>query len=486
MKQTLSFLIISLYMLFPNVSLSQNNIQKYIENLKKDTLFVNSATAIMVMDAKGKTIASWNPDMPLLTASTMKTITTGVALKVLGHDFQFKTKIAHTGFIENGVLYGDLYIVGGADPTLASKDTLGTPADTLFMEWTAALEQKGIKRINGNIVADDRYFEHEIVPVSWAWSNLGPSYGSGTSGLSFAENLQDFTFIPGINLGDDVVMKNVFPEIPGMEYNNKLLTSGSITRNRSSFYTSDLTKEALFKGTLPAGKDSVLITVSNKFPHLSCAYEFKKYLDNKGIYSKQEILDAKEFNSAGEYELTIIHETLSAPLYKIVNVTNRISNNFYAETLLKAIGKKVTGVGSYDSATVAVKRVLQEMDVNTKGLTQEDGSGLSRQNYVSPRFFCNYYSAMEKTDVFPYFFNSLAVPGGPGTLENVLRGEDDKHKKKIHAKSGSLANVRCYAGYVETKRGELLYFAILSNNFAARTAQMQVGIEGFLNELTKY
>jgi D-alanyl-D-alanine carboxypeptidase len=102
MKHSLSFLIISLYMLFPNVSLSQNNIQKYIENLKKDTLFVNSATAIMVMDAKGKTIASWNPDMPLLTASTMKTITTGVALKVLGHDFQFKTKIAHTGFIENG------------------------------------------------------------------------------------------------------------------------------------------------------------------------------------------------------------------------------------------------------------------------------------------------------------------------------------------------------------------------------------------------
>jgi len=487
MKQIVSLLLFLTTIFTPSILLSQNNnIQKYIETLKQDTLFTNSVTAIMVKDSKGNTVASWNPYMPLLTASTMKTITTGVALKVLGPNFQFETKIGHTGFIENGVLYGNLYIIGGGDPTLGSIDTLGIPVDTLFMNWTTAIKDAGIIRINGNIVADDRFFEHEIVPSSWSWSNLGPYYGSGPCGLSFNENLQFFTFIPGINIGDNVILKHLYPVVPNMEYKNLLLTGGNRTGDRSSYYASDISKTSLFTGSIAAGADSTLVTVSNKFPQLSCAAEFQKYLTTQGIYSNPEILDAKEFNAPAQEQMTILTKTLSAPLYSIVNVTNRISNNFYAETLLKMIGKKLTGTGSYDSALVALTRTLKDIGVNTKGHTQEDGSGLSRQNYVSPNFFCNYYSAMSKTDVFKYFFNSLAIPGHPGTLENVLQKEKSKFKEKIHAKSGSLSNVRCYAGYVEQKNGEFLFFAILSNNYAAKTSQMQVGIEGFLNELTKY
>ena len=58
-------------------------------------------------------------------------------------------------------------------------------------------------------------------------------------------------------------------------------------------------------------------------------------------------------------------------------------------------------------------------------------------------------------------------------------------KSRLHAKSGSLSNVKCYAGYVERQDGGMYYFAILTNNYSARTAQMQVGIEGFMKELLK-
>jgi D-alanyl-D-alanine carboxypeptidase/D-alanyl-D-alanine-endopeptidase (penicillin-binding protein 4) len=151
------------------------------------------------------------------------------------------------------------------------------------------------------------------------------------------------------------------------------------------------------------------------------------------------------------------------------------------------IGKKVTGTASYDSAAVAAKRVLKEIGVPLTGYTQEDGSGLSRQNYVSPQFFCNFYSAMTMTPVFESFFTSLPFPGQEGTtFENVLKEEKQSKKEAIHAKSGSLANVRCYAGYVEKRGGRHLYFAILSNNFSARTSEMQVGIEEFMKELIKY
>jgi len=487
MKQILRFLLILITFLSPfSLSSQSNNIQNYIGKLKKDTLFTDAVVGIMVMDSRGKSVASWNPDMPLLTASTMKTITTGVALNLLGADFRFSTKIGYSGEIRNGVLYGDLYIVGGGDPTLGSSDTLAIPVENLFLQWRDAIAAAGIRRINGHIVADDRFFEPEIVPESWSWSNLGPAYGSGVSGLSFYENLQKFKFIPGINPGDRVSLMGVYPEIPGMEYRNELTTGDVKSGNRSSYYISDLAKISQIKGTLAAGSDSISITFSNKFPHLSCAWEFRQYLLKSGIISDSKIKDAREFNSLQPYQLTIVAETLSPALSSIVNVTNRISNNFYAETLLKMIGKRATGVGSYDSARVALRRELDGMGIKKRGFTQSDGSGLSRQNYVSARFFCNYFSKMRESSSFTTFFNSLPQPGGPGTLKSVLANEQNEKKTRIHAKSGSLGNVRCYAGYVERDNGELIYFAILANNFSARTAQMQIGIEGFMRELINY
>ncbi|MDP3451908.1 MAG: D-alanyl-D-alanine carboxypeptidase/D-alanyl-D-alanine-endopeptidase [Bacteroidales bacterium] len=487
MKQILSFLIILSALFCPQSLTSQhNNIQRYVNRLQSDTLFTDAVVGIMVMDSKGRTVASWNPDMPLLTASTMKTISTGIALKVLGRDFRFSTKLGYKGYIQNGVLYGDLYIIGGADPTLGSRDTLAIPIEELFKEWREAITGAGIRRINGSVVADDRFFEHEIVPTGWAWSNLGPSYGSGTSGLSFSENLQYFSFIPGINEGDKVTMNNLFPKIPGMEYRVGITTSGKNRGNRTSYYVSDLSKVGYFKGTISQSLEPASVTVSNKFPHLSCAAEFRDYLSENGIYSDPEIVCARERDMDKYENIFIFHETFSPSITSIVNVTNRISNNFYAETLLKMIGKMVTGSGSYDSSRVAVVREMSALGVKTKGFSQNDGSGLSRQNYVSARFFCNYFRQMENSEIFDIFFNSLPQPGGAGTLKSVLSSVKPIDKERIHAKSGSLANVRCYAGYVRRKNGELMTFAILTNNFSARTAQMQVGIEGFMEELIKY
>ncbi len=271
-----------------------------------------------------------------------------------------------------------------------------------------------------------------------------------------------------------------------MIFRNNLTTGEAKSGNRVSYYVSDLAKVGLLRGSVALGQDSVTVLLSNKFLHLDCDWEFRSFLYKNGILSNPEILDAKEINTPDQDKITIIHVTKSEPLEKIVNVTNRISNNFYAETLLKTIGKMVTGVGSYDSARVSLVKELEKLGVKRKGFTQSDGSGLSRQNYVSARFFCNYFKAMESSSEFNTFFNSLPQPGGPGTLKTVLPKVDQSRKNRLHAKSGSLANVRCYAGYVQRASGELIHFAILVNNYSAKTTQMQVGIEGFMNELLNY
>ncbi len=466
---------------------AQKSIRTYIENLKKDTLFNTAVVGIMVMDEKGKEVASWNPDMPLLTASTMKTISTGLALKVLGPDFRYKTKIGYTGNIENGILKGDLYIVGGGDPTLGSRDTVAYPIDSIFGIWMDAVKLAGITRIEGNIIGDDRYFENEIVPGGWAVSNLGPYYGSGTSGLSFMENLQEFTFKSGDKIGDPAKFVSVWPLVPGLRIDNKIRTGAPGSRAQTSLRLTEIERVVRYSGSIPFGDKPVVLTGSCKFPAVACAEEFRKFLERGGVRSNPLSYDTHSYQaSASQENITIIGETLSPALSSIANVTNRISNNFYAETLFKTLGKVLTGSGSYDSSAVAVRRLLSSMGLPYRGFMQDDGSGLSRQNYVSARFFCNYFSKLkEKNDNFEVFFNSLPQPGGPGTLENVIKDATPEQKRRLHAKSGSLSNVRCYAGYAEKADGGMYYFAILTNNFQARTAQLQPKIEGFMKELVK-
>jgi D-alanyl-D-alanine carboxypeptidase/D-alanyl-D-alanine-endopeptidase (penicillin-binding protein 4) len=481
-------LILALMVLFSTNTINAQGhyVKKYIETLKKDTLFTNAVIGIMVMDSKGHTVASWNPDMPLLTASTMKTISTGLILKTLGPDYRFTTRLGHSGYISGGVLYGDLYIIGGADPTLGSKDTVATPIEKVFEMWYDFLNRAGIKRINGSIVADDRFFEEENIHPSWSWSNLGPSFGSGTSGLSFCENSQYFKLIPGINPGDDVAISSVYPEVPDMMYRNRMTTSVPEKDEGCDYYISAMERVGEFRGTLPAGKDSVIVQVSNKFGPLACAMEFRKYLEKRGVLSTREIRYAPDMYEATPQDLLqVIGETVSPPLISIINVTNRISNNFYAETFFKMLGKTLTGTGSYDSARVAARRVLQDMGLSLRGYRQDDGSGLSRQNYVSTRFFCNFFFKMKEIDTFEEYFASFPQPGGPGTLQTVLKEVDPTKKTKIHAKSGSLSGVRCYAGYVERENGELWTFAILTNNYSVRTSSMQPGVEGFLKSMLK-
>ncbi len=465
----------------------RGNPQRFIDNeLKTDSLFMNAIAGICAVDKNDNVIAQWNPDFPMLTASTLKTVTTGLGLVYLGPDFRYSTRIAYTGEIKDSVLTGNLYIVGGGDPTLGSRDTVAFSIDSIFGVWTNAVKNCGIKRIDGNIVADDSYFTREQMPDTWSWGNFGAYYGSTASGLSFCENVQYFTLKPGKMKGDTAIVKAVYPYVPGLEIVNEVTTAEAGSGDRSSYYVQDISLKSRYSGTVPIGRDSVTSYNSSRFPHLSCGYYFREYLLKNGIESRPEILDIKYNPVPGDTAPIFIAETYSPELWEIVNVTNRISNNFYAETILKTIGKKMTGTGSYDSSLVAVNRLLKDMGVNVKGFTISDGSGLSRQNYVSPKFFCNYYKMMSENGIFVKFFESLPYPGGNGTLKNVLKNEDKAIKERIHAKSGSLSGVRCYAGYVEGgRKSGLIKFAILINNYSVPVSKIQPKIEQFMLELAK-
>lgn len=495
MKKSLLIAIL----LIPMMSFAQSNrAQNYINNsMKTDPNLQDAIVGILAVDKNDNVIASWNPDMPMLTASTMKTITTGLGYRVLGPDFRFSTRIAYDGKIADGVLNGNLYIVGGADPTLASKDTIAFPIDSIFGIWAQAVKDAGIQRINGKIIGDDRIYDDENIPDSWTYGNAGYDYGSGTTGLNFCENLSYFRVAPGVCEGDQLEIESLYAVAPEVIILTDETTTGAPkSGDRTVYYASDLAPFAKFAGSYPIDRPADTVGYSNKHPQSTCAWEFAKFLKGSGVSSKGSISIEEydnNFAPTAQEDLTYIAETFSPELRRIVKVTNTISNNFFAETIYKmvgktliekAAGKPVYGI-TYGMADRAINKYFEENGVSTAGYTQDDGSGLSRENYVSPRFFCRFYKFMQSCPDFQEYFDSFPGPGRPGTLKGVLAKADPKIKATIHAKSGSLSSVRCYAGYVDSKRG-MIRFAILTNNYSCYTSTVQPKIEGFMEELAKY
>jgi D-alanyl-D-alanine carboxypeptidase (penicillin-binding protein 4) len=328
MKTIILTTIQILFIIFPIISFSQqknNSAQIYIDTkLKTDTLFTNSITAIYAIDKNGKTIAEWNSNYNLIPASTLKTITTGIALSYLGTDYKYETKIGITGKIKDSTLIGDLYIIGGGDPTLGSKDTIATPIDTVFTMWRDAICRLGIKSISGSIIVDDSWFVREQMPDSWTWDDFGTYYGCAASGLSFCENIQYHTLIPGANVGDTASIVNIYPVIPDFTIDNEVITSKIGSTNTSYYYTQDLAPIGKYIGNIPINAKYKTVENSNKFPHLSCGHHFKEFLNNNGVSVCNKIIDYETLNFKDSLEKPrIIITTYSPELIRIVEVTNK-------------------------------------------------------------------------------------------------------------------------------------------------------------------
>lgn len=454
--------------------------QQYIDNvISKNPEFKNAVFAIRAIDGKGKVIACKNPNFPLLTASNMKTISTGIGLLCLGENFRFKTQIAYSGSIKAGVLHGNLHIIGGGDPTLGSADSVAFKTDSIFGIWADALKILSINKIEGNIVVDDSYFEREDVPSSWSWGNLGYDYGSAANGLTFNENVINVKAIPAKKVGGKAKIIIDYPTIPNFKYINDLTTGEAKSGDKSSFFVSDLSKVGKFTGTIPIDRDTVKLLISNKFPYLSCGAAFKDFLLLQGIKVGGEIIPIEKLRGKAP-KLTPLTESYSPELWKIVEVCNHISNNLYAETIFKSVAKEMTGTGSREAATEYFLKKMKEMGVDTTGYTQDDGSGLSRENYVSPEFFCNFFSMMAEQPVFEKYFQSMPYPG-VGTFKNVLKDKPAKYASRVHAKSGSLNCVKTYSGYVlGGKKTGLIKFSILVNNYSCPTSKIQKHLEEFM------
>ena len=451
------------------------SLQQTIETIISDPALAEATIGICAKTGDGSILADIESDNMIMPASNMKLISTGTALHHLGPGHQYITKIGYDGNLEKGVLKGNLYIIGCGDPTTGSKDSIATAQTQLFAQWEKIIRDAGIRRIEGYIIGDGRYFDGMAEHPSWQWSDIGTYYGSGPTGLMFYENTQSFRVSAGKNIGDPVNISASFPEAPWMEFRYNCTTGKAGTGDQLYMYASDLSPVAEIRGTFGVDRAAKRLDCTNKFPEYTLASYFSDYLQSKGIYSDgpADFRLCTGTESLKTEKVTIIDSTLSPSLKRIIFETNHQSNNLYAETLAKTLGKTITGSACYDSTYVAIDSVLKELGVDTSyGIKMADGSGLSRKNYVSPDFFCRFLTAMMSSPYFEDYIHTLPSPGSNGTLSANMKNSSAEVKARIKVKSGSMEGVRCYSGYIIPQEGckdETIVFSLMVNNCTAPT-----------------
>ena len=460
-------------------------LQKTITQIASRNPALSGATVgVSVRDMDGREIAGLNSGQRMIPASNMKLVSTGTALHSLGADYTFKTAIGYTGEIKDGVLHGDVYVIGGGDPTLGApeKDFGRTP----FSQWLGILLKAGIRSVDGRIIGDSRLWEGYLEFGDWTYEDVGTYYGTGSGALSFYKNTIDLQVAAAAE-GEPVQAAQAYPETPWMHNANTAFTGPAGTGNSLYLYTTDLAPYAELRGTFATDRNPKTEHFANKFGALTCAYYFCRYLKSNGVEVTGGAADidrggrirGTDFvpaEKAGDPE--VIGHTESAPLRDIVRKTNLDSDNFYAEALFRTMAEETSGVAVYDSAKVAECAVLRRLGLDPGIVSIVDGSGLSRRNGLSPSFLTRYLCAMASSPAFPAFLESLPMPG-EGTLEVLFR--DKPEMKRCRLKSGSMEGVLCYSGYILDDGGTpLATVSVLVNGATAKTAQVRRALEGIL------
>ena len=184
--------------------------QQRVESALAIPVAQKSFVGVLIVDAAtGKTLYELNADRYFTPASNTKLFTTTLAMSTLGPDYRFRTTIETHGTLDSaGRLRGDLTLVGRGDPDFSNrripydaKNPIDGPSDKPLGELVDAIVAKGVKEIDGDIIADDTYFPYEPFPEGWAVGDMPFDYGAAVSAICFDDNGLDVKVNPGDHVG---------------------------------------------------------------------------------------------------------------------------------------------------------------------------------------------------------------------------------------------------------------------------------------------
>lgn len=407
----------------------------------------------------GREIFAHNHNELYEMASNTKLLTTAAALWALGADYEFRTPVLANGPIVEGVLQGDLAVVGGGDPNFSGRlygDTMHVPR-----EMAAAVQRAGIREITGDLLMDDRFFDRVYRAPGWPGGELLWWYAAPVSALAFNDNCTDIRVQAGAAVGRPAT-HSAKPLAPPMRIVNKCVTCPKGERGGVTFEKNDA-GELVIGGRIPLG-DARTESIAIGEPALFFAAALRTELERLGITvrGRARLAASDETAPASAREIFVWRSRL----IDAVNVANRRSQNFYAEQILKTLGAVRTGKGSFESGCSIVREFARAAHLPDSTVVTVDGCGLSMGNRATPQAVAGLLEVMYRSHLQKPFMASLAVNGeAETTLRNRLR---EKHiVGRIRAKTGTIKSegVSALSGYAEAHNGEIYVFSILSNDF---------------------
>ena len=442
-------------------------LREQFEETFNDPNFSNANWGVMIKSLRtGEILYKKNADKLFMPASDQKLFTTSAALLLLGEKFTYETNLFLNGEIRNGKVVGDLVIKGTGDPTISSKFIYGGSLK-VFEDWADSLKAKGVTEILGNIIGDNSAFDSESLGKGWESDNEQFWFSAESSALSINDNCVKVTIKP--SAVDEPAIIICDPETNYVKIENKIITVPQNEEESYSFTRLHGTNDIILTGKIRKNSKaaSEFISVSDASKYFLTV--FKEVLERKGFKIAGNVLTAKEMPlKVPEEDMVLLYSHKSASLKDILRETNKNSNNFVAEQLIKTIGYKSYNLGSVENGLRACRDLFNDMGVNLDNMLMVDGSGLSRLNLLTPRHIINLLSYMHKTEAFDLFYNSLPIAGVDGSLSARMRRTGAENN--VHGKPGYNNSVSALSGYVKTHDGEPVAFCMIVNNYLVPSA----------------
>lgn len=432
-------------------------------------------TATLVDLSTGEELESYRPNEKLCPASVWKIITAAAVLDELGPDFRFRTTLAYRGRIERRVLYGDIYLMGGGDPTLGSRH-FEPGFDALLAAWAAEIKALGIDSITGSVVANSAHFRGDGIPRTRIWEDMANYYGAAVSGLNIYDNTYFIEFSTPAEPGRPAQINGVSPEVPGLTLSSEVYSS-TVQTDLAYIFGAPGSNVRKVRGTLPLGRTAFPVKGSLPDPPLFAAYHLYSRMSALGIF----VTEGYRTESVSLPEpaiLTNIAEYRSPPLTDLVRHMLTESDNLFAECLLFQLGAR-SGDPTLEGGIAALTDYYSRFTGIEKPFFAYDGSGLSRFNAISSKMITQILvRASQSDELRTHLLNAMPLAGKEGTVKYFAKNTN--LDGNMRAKSGSMDRVKAYSGTFNAFSGRELGYAFSANNYAGSAVDVRIAVERWL------
>ena len=410
--------------------------------------------------ATGDELYGRRADQLHVIASNTKLVTTAAALDALGPGHLFETRFLMRGPVAGGVLEGDLAVIGGGDPNISGRHHDGDPYG-VFRRWAGALRARGVTRVHGDLYLEHGLFAGPMTHPDWPDRGREKWYQAPVAALSFSDNCVMVRIRPASRVGAPARV-DLVPPLPRFGPTNRASTTASARRHQAGVRRAEGSDELTVWGSVYRRADPLETWVAVADPVEYFGAALVDALAGEGIAVEGALLPVERLPGL-IWEGVAVHRS---DLLTAVQVTNKRSQNFYAESLLKLLGAESCGRGSWEAGLKAAEGFLAEAGIEAGSYTMADGSGLSRNNRFTPaqltrllRFMMHHRWGREFARSLPY--------SGEEELSWRNRLAEPPYRGNVFAKTGTLLGVSTLSGYAKGRSGRLYAFSVLCNRTAS-------------------